>query len=258
MTVEGDEQPTMTKDAYALFAESVAKGNLAVRAVVLTGAYVGGSLCMVRNGERAGSLGVDALDAAARPLLERALDSQQPQRVTLETGGEAVDLFLDVTAPPPRLIIIGAVHAAIALVGFANTLGFRTIVLDARAAFATPERFGHAAALHVAWPADTLTTLALDESCYLVVLTHDARIDDPALAYALTTPVRYIGALGSHRTHDKRLASLRDLGVDEAALARIHAPIGLDLGGRTPEEIALAIMAEIVQVKNGRAEAPRQ
>lgn len=245
----------MVADSFALFAESVANGRLAARAVVLTGRHIGGSLCMVRNGAAAGTLGNRALDAAARPLLVDALDSQQSQRVTLDVEGETVDLFLDVAPPPPRLIVIGAVHAAIALVGFANTLGFRTIVLDARAAFATPARFGHATALHVAWPADTLAALALDEGCYLVVLTHDAKIDDPALAYALTTPVRYIGALGSRHTHEKRRAALRALGVAEAALARIHAPIGLDLGGRTPEEIALAIMAEIVQIKNG-APAP--
>jgi xanthine dehydrogenase accessory factor len=132
-------------------------------------------------------------------------------------------------------------------------LGFETIVVDSRTAFATPERFGHATQLVVRWPADALAELRLDEGCYVVVLTHDAKIDDPALARAVQSPARYVGALGSRRTHEKRLASLRALGVPDAALARIHAPIGLDLGGRAPEEIALAIMAEIVAVRNGRA-----
>jgi len=224
-----------------------------VRAVVLAGAHAGQSLCRTRTGAQAGTLGDEALDADAMPLLLGALEMKQTQRVALESAAGTLDLLLDVTAPQPRLIVIGAVHTAIALVTLANALGFQTIVLDARSAFATPERFGHAHALHVRWPADALAELAPDETTYIVVLTHDAKIDDPALAYALTTRARYIGALGSRRTHEKRLASLRASGVEEDALRRIYAPIGLDLGGNTPEEIALAIIAEVVQVKNGRA-----
>ncbi len=235
-----------------LYLESVKDGALAARAIILSSPHLGNSLCLTRTGARAGTLGSAVLDAAATPLLQRALDTQQPRRFTMESAAGPVELMLDITVPPPRLIIIGAVHTAIALVTLANTLGFQTIVLDARSAFATAERFGHAHALHVRWPADALADLAPDETTYLVVLTHDAKIDDPALAYALTTRARYIGALGSRRTHAKRLASLRDAGVDEEALRRIHAPIGLDLGGSTPEEIALAIIAEVVQVKNGR------
>ncbi len=231
---------------------AAAHSRLAARAVVLNGPHFGGSLCMTRSGDRAGTLGDDALDTAVLPLLLRALETQQTQRVTVDSDAGAIELLLDVTAPPPRLVVIGAVHTAIALVTLANTLGFETTVLDARAAFATPERFGHAHSLHVGWPADALAALLPDETTYIVVLTHDAKIDNPALAYALTTPARYIGALGSRRTHAARLDALRAMGVDEAALARIHAPIGLDLGGGTPEEIALAILSQIVQVKNGR------
>jgi xanthine dehydrogenase accessory factor len=238
-------------NALTLYMDAVAQGHLAVRAIVLSGPHLGGSLCLTRTGVLAGTLGDDALDAAAQPLLLAALESQQTTRVSVESAAGSIDLLLDVTVPPPRLIVIGAVHTAIALVQFANLLGFQTVVLDARAAFATPERFGHAHALLIRWPADSLAELAPDETTYIVVLTHDAKIDDPALAYAVTTPARYIGALGSRRTHAKRLESLRALGVGEAELARIHAPIGLDLGGNKPEEIALAIMAEVVQVKNG-------
>ncbi len=242
--------------SLALYLAAAAHSSLAARALVLSGPHLGGSLCLTRAGTRAGTLGDDALDTAVLPLLQRALETQQTQRVTVDSAAGAIEVLLDVTAPPPRLIVIGAVHTAIALVTLANTLGFETIVLDSRAAFATPERFGHAHALHVCWPADALAALAPDETTYIVVLTHDAKIDNPALAYALTTPARYIGALGSRRTHAARLDALRDMGVDEAALVRIHAPIGLDLGGSTPEETALAILSEIVQVKNDR-EQPR-
>jgi xanthine dehydrogenase accessory factor len=104
----------------------------------------------------------------------------------------------------------------------------------------------------VRWPADALPDLALDESCYLVFLTHDAKIDNPALALALASPARYVGALGSRRTHARRVEALRELGVPEAQIAHIRAPIGLDIGASTPEEIALAIMAEVVAAKNGK------
>ncbi len=238
-------------DAFSLYESAVREGRLAVRAVLLDGPHAGAALCLLGSGARAGSLGSTALDAAAQPLLTDALHTQQSARVPLPGAGG--DLFLDVHAPPPRLVIVGAVHTAIPLVTFANVLGFETIVVDSRSAFATPDRFGHAAQLIVRWPADLLDALALDEGCYVVVLTHDAKIDDPALARAAQSPARYVGALGSRRTHATRLQSLREAGVPQEALARIHAPIGLDLGGRTPEEIALAIMAQVVAVRNGRA-----
>ena len=138
------------------------------------------------------------------------------------------------------------------LVTFARVLGFRTIVVDARRAFATPARFAHAHELRIGWPADILADINLNEATYLVTLTHDAKLDNPALLYALNSPVRYIGALGSRRTHAERVAALKANGATDAQIARIHTPIGLNLGGRRPEEIAVAIMAEIVQVMNGR------
>jgi len=143
------------------------------------------------------------------------------------------------------------VHIAAALVTYANVLGFRTVVLDARTAFATPERFAHAAELIARWPADALAAQNLDEGSCVVVLTHDEKIDNPALAVALRSPARYVGALGSRKTHAKRVAALRELGLGDAEIARIHAPIGLPIAARRPEEIALSIMAEIVAVVNG-------
>ncbi len=179
-----------------------------------------------------------------------ALGRQQSERVTVRQGDTEWDIFVDVYPPPPQMIIVGAVHIAIPLVTFANALGFRTIVVDARRAFATPERFAHASELRIGWPADILADLHLNESTCLVTLTHDEKLDNPALLLAINSPVRYIGALGSRRTHAARVEALKENGATDAQIARIHAPIGLDLGGRRPEEIAVAIIAEIVQVVN--------
>jgi xanthine dehydrogenase accessory factor len=164
-------------------------------------------------------------------------------------GGEA-RLFFESYTPPPTLFVFGAVHIAVALVGLIKQLGFRTVVVDARAAFATPERFPHADELIHAWPDEALEGRALNMSSYVCVLTHDPKLDDPALHIVLRRPVRYIGALGSPKTHGKRIERLRAEGFSEAELARIHGPIGLELGARTPEEIAVSILAQIVQVKN--------
>ena len=147
---------------------------------------------------------------------------------------------------------MGAVHIAAALVTYAHTLGFYTIVIDPRTAFVTSERFPHADELIPRWPDVVFAEAVLDENACVVVLTHDEKIDNPALAMALRSPARYIGALGSRRTHAKRVAALKALGLEDAQIARIHAPVGLDIGARRPEEIALAIMAEIVAVMNGK------
>ena len=155
--------------------------------------------------------------------------------------------------PPPRLIVVGAVHVAVHLVHYARRLGFETVVVDPRTAFATPERFAHADRLVSEWPQEALPEIGLDENGYLAVLSHDLKIDVPALVWALRQPARYIGALGSKKTHAKRVTALREAGVDDAAIERIHAPIGLDLGGRRAEEIALSVMAEIVAARHGRA-----
>lgn len=168
-------------------------------------------------------------------------------------GDEAVEIFFETYAPPETLVIVGAVHVAIPLVAIAKVLGFRTVVVDARAVYATRERFPHADELCVEWPADALARMRLHESTYCVFLTHDEKLDNPALEVALASPARYIGALGSKKTHAKRAASLRERGLDEALLERIHAPIGLPLGGKRPEEIAVAIAAEMVAARNARA-----
>lgn len=187
---------------------------------------------------------VEEIVAAALDFLERE------QGGTLDLEGDT-SLFVEVYPPVPRLIVVGATHIADALVSMGNTAGFDTYVVDPRAAFATEERFPHAAELIREWPQQVLPEMGLDSSAYVVLLTHDPKFDDPALQVALRSEARYVGALGSHRTNEKRLERLRKGGLTEKELARLHAPIGVPLGGRSPAEIAVSIMAEIVQVRNG-------
>ncbi len=238
-------RPT-TSPAQA-FADAVAADRLAALATVIRGPGLGRKRFVPLHGEPLGTLGDPELDRTVLDAAREALAAQQPRRLTLQGDTE---VFIDVHVPRPTLIIVGAVHIAIPLVTFAKTLGFRTVVVDARSAFATPERFAHADELIIRWPADVLAEMALDETTYVVTLTHDEKLDNPALVEALRRPVRYIGALGSRRTHARRVEALRAQGVSQEQIACIHAPIGLDLGGRSPEEIALAIMAEIVAVRN--------
>jgi xanthine dehydrogenase accessory factor len=163
---------------------------------------------------------------------------------------EGVELFIDVLLPPPTLVMVGGVHIAITLATLAKSLGYRTIVIDPRQAFGTTERFPHVDQLIRAWPEEAFAQVKLNESTAVAILTHDPKIDDPALQSILRSPVFYIGALGSRKTHGKRLERLREAGFEPAELARIHAPIGLEIDAQTPEEIALAVMAQIVKVKH--------
>ena len=162
------------------------------------------------------------------------------------------DVFLQVLAPPPTLVIVGAVHIAVPLVTLAQTLGFHVRVVDARRAFATRERFPTVDELVVAWPQDALKAESLGPQHYVVILSHDPKFDLPALQIALRSQAAYVGLIGSRSTQARRKAALREAGFAEAELARIHGPVGLDLGGREPAEIALAILAEIVAVRRGR------
>jgi xanthine dehydrogenase accessory factor len=166
------------------------------------------------------------------------------------TGG--ADAFVQTFRPPPVLIIVGAVHLAIPLVTLAQTLGFRVHIVDPRRTFATTERFPTVEELDLRWPQDALRAEDLGPEHCLVVLSHDPKFDLPALRIALGSRVGYVGVLGSPVTQRKRRQVLIDEGFSEEDLARIHGPVGLDLGGREPAEIALAIMAEIVAVRHGR------
>jgi len=146
--------------------------------------------------------------------------------------------------------MVGGVHIAIALAELARAMGFRTVVVDPRRAFGNSDRFPHVDQLIQAWPDDAFARLDLNELTAVAMLTHDPKIDDPALQIVLRSPVFYVGALGSATTQAKRRSRLLEAGITEAQLERIHGPIGLKLGGQTPQEIALAIMAEIVAVQH--------
>jgi len=152
--------------------------------------------------------------------------------------------------PHPRLIIIGGAHVAMALKQYAMMLGFRVHLIDPRKAFATAERFPDVEKISHDYPDKALHTIALDHNTYVAVLTHDPKIDDPALQMVLPSQAAYIGVLSSRRTHQKRLERLAALGVDETLFSRIHTPIGIEINAQSPEEIALSIMAEIIAVKN--------
>ncbi|MFW6115494.1 MAG: XdhC family protein [Chloroflexota bacterium] len=156
------------------------------------------------------------------------------------------DVFLEVFSPSSTLTIIGAVHIGRPLIAIAKVLGFHVRLVDARRAFATRERFPHADELIVAWPGEAMPARYLRPCDAVVILTHDPKFDVPALEVALRSPVGYVGLLGSPGTQKKRHAALREKGFNSEDLARIHGPVGLDLGGRRPAEIALAIAAEIV------------
>jgi xanthine dehydrogenase accessory factor len=166
-------------------------------------------------------------------------------------------VFLTVHVPPPRLVITGAVHISQALAPIAKLLGYDVTIVDPRTAFATPERFPDVTVI-AEWPDKALPPLGVDRYTAFVALTHDPKIDDPALTHALARDCFYIGALGSKKTHARRLDRLKGQGIAEADLARIHAPIGLDISAVSPPEIAVAIMGEITARLRQGAKAPRE
>ena len=186
---------------------------------------------------RAESIGADPLAVE----LETALRMGKSATVTHQ--GE--EYFLTVQTPPLRLTLIGAVHISQALAPIARIAGLDVSIIDPRTAFATPDRFPDTPVI-AKWPDEALADKPLDRFTAICLLTHDPKIDDPALAVALHADCFYIGALGSRKTHGRRLERMRAQGFDEAALARIHAPIGLDIGAVSPAEIAVSIMGEIV------------
>lgn len=201
--------------------------------------------------------GIDhALDLEICAAARRLLPAGGARSLSLPWSGGEAAVFVEAFPPPSRLFIVGATHAAVHLCRMAAPLGFRVSVIDPRTAFANRERFPDAHEVRNDWPDAALGGGALDAWSYLVTLTHDFKVDIPALACALRSEARYVGALGSRRTHERRKAQLVERGFGEAELARIRAPVGLDLGGRAPEEIALSILAEMLAVRYGRQGQP--
>jgi xanthine dehydrogenase accessory factor len=166
--------------------------------------------------------------------------------------GEGVAVFVEVFFPSPRLYVVGATEIAVALAKLASVMGIRVTVIDPRTAYAKRERFGESVTLLIEWPADALRDAILGQHTGVVTLTHDTKLDIPALSAALRSDVGYIGALGSRRTHEKRVQTLAAQGFSADDIARVHGPVGLDIGGKAPEEIALSILAEVIASRHGR------
>lgn len=211
------------------------------------------------DGADTGSSAVLASTPGAGPfpqaLLEAAADACRLDRSGTRRAGDR-EYFLQALGPPLRMIIVGAVHIAQALAPMARHAGFGVTVVDPRRSFAAGERFPDVE-LRTAWPDRALPELRPDARTAVVVLAHDPKLDDPALIAALRSPAYYIGALGSRRTQEARRKRLREAGFDDDALARIHGPVGLDLGGRSPAEIAVAVLAEAVAVLRKEEPADR-
>lgn len=184
------------------------------------------------------------------------LDSSLSTGLTrIDCDGEELEVFVEVAASPARLIVFGAMEFSVALAGAAAALGYRVTVCDPRPLFATSARFP-AAELVVAWPTVYLAGTEVDARTVICVLSHDARFDAELVALALSLPVGYVGAMGSRTTHDRRVASLRERGVTDDALARLHSPIGLDIGASTPEETAISILAEVLASRTDTTALP--
>jgi xanthine dehydrogenase accessory factor len=217
------------------------------RAVTLATRLSDAAEALIYRDEAKGKLSGDpAIVAAAR----RAMDIGKSE--TIETGDARI--FLNVYVPPPRLVIVGAVHIAQSLAPMAAMLEFDVTVVDPRGAWATTQRFPGVKVIQD-WADEAFQAMGLDGSTAVVTLTHDPKLDDPALESALKSDVFYIGALGSRRTHAKRKERLAELGITEEMFARIHGPVGLDIGARSPAEIAVSILGQIIEVRARRLEA---
>ena len=246
---------------YEELAAAIRAEEAVALATVIAGPGQGGKLLVGPGRTPVGSLGNADLD---RVVVRDALGELAAGTTVVRHYGEhgearetVVAVFVESFAPPPQMLVFGAVDFTAALVRVAKVLGYRVTVCDAREVFATRARFPQADEVVVDWPDRLLRRLgggltARDAVC---VLTHDAKFDVPALVAALATDVGYIGAMGSRRTHAERIARLEEAGVDAASLFRIRAPIGLDIGARTPEETAVSICSEIIAQRTGRHDA---
>ncbi|HLJ68322.1 MAG TPA: XdhC/CoxI family protein [Chloroflexota bacterium] len=219
---------------------------------VIDGPNVGAKMLIRADGSHDGQLWPDSLTATAARDAGALLRAERSDTMRYDHADGPREIFVDVFPGAPQLIIVGASHAAGPLSTFAAALGYRVIITDARAAFAVPDRYPHAARVVKGWPQDVLPDLRLDENTYVVLLSHDPKFDEPTLHHVLPTPVRYIGAIGSRLTQAQRFERLRSAGFDDSQLSRIYGPVGLDIGSQTPEETAIAILAEITAVRRGK------
>ena len=244
---------------FEVLVQAVRDERPVVRAVVLRGGDLLGdeSAVFPWGAEPAGSM-PDGLWEQVQAEAQRLLGGGVPETRLHTVKGEQIEVFYDLMLPAPTLVIIGGVHIGIELARQAKLLGFRVVVVDPRRAFGNAERFPMADSVLQAWPAEALASFGLNPSVAVAAVSHDPKIDDPALIAALRSPAFYVGALGSAEINRQRAARLKEAGLTAKELSRLRAPIGLDLGGRAPAEIALAVMAEIVAVRAGSALSSRE
>jgi xanthine dehydrogenase accessory factor len=256
-TIEVFVEPVSTATWPELpgIAADIEAGNPVAVATVVKGEGPVGRHVVVRPDSVEGSLGDDYLDHVVADETRGLLASGATRMINVGTEGrrlaEELDVFVASFAPPPRMFVFGAIDFARAMARVGKLLGFHVTVCDARPVFATRTRFPEADEVVVDWPHRWLATQQVDKRTVICVLTHDHKFDVPAIEVALRSPAGYVGALGSRRTHTERLERLRDAGLTEHEIGRLHAPIGLDLGARTPEETAISIAAEIIQNRWG-------
>ncbi|MFK0024576.1 XdhC family protein [Streptomyces sp. NPDC090798] len=246
--------------SFAAVADSVAAGRPVTVATVIEGPAPLGATLAVWPDEVAGSLGSTGLDVAvtadARGELAQGATIRRHYGAHGERREDAVTVFLHSFAPPPRMLVFGAIDYAAAVARIGDFLGYRVTVCDARPVFATAKRFPAGVEVVVDWPHRYLRGTTTDARTVICVLTHDPKFDVPLLEEALRRPAAYIGAMGSRRTHDDRRKRLIDAGLSEGELSRLRSPVGLDLGARTPEEVAVSVAAEIVALRWGGSGAP--
>ena len=235
-------------ESFKSLREVLTNEDLAVLVTVVRGPeeLLGRELLVTEKGEKKGFISKE-WDEVVIGLTKETMALGNTRHVMLN---DSIEVFIEVFAPPPTLVVVGGVHITIALVALAKTLGYRTIVIDPRKAFGNEQRFPNVDRLIQAWPEDAFKQVPLTRSTAVAMLTHDPKLDDPALKIALPSPAFYVGALGSRTTQSRRRARLLNEGLAETQLDRLHGPIGLDIEAHTPEEIALSIMAEIVDSRN--------
>ncbi|MFE2582673.1 XdhC family protein [Streptomyces sp. NPDC059378] len=246
--------------AFGAVAESVAAGRPVTVATVTGGPAPLGAVLAVWPDRALGTLGTPGLDVAvtadARGGLALGATGVRHYGPHGERREDAVRVFLHSFAPPPRMLVFGAIDYAAAVARIGDFLGYRVTVCDARPVFTTAKRFPAGVEVVVDWPHRYLRGTDTDERTVVCVLTHDPKFDVPLLQEALRRPAAYIGAMGSRRTHDERMRRLAEAGLGPPQLARLRSPVGLDLGARTPEEVAVSVAAEIVAVRWGGSGAP--
>ncbi|MFE2884306.1 XdhC family protein [Streptomyces sp. NPDC059272] len=246
--------------SFGAVARSVAAGEPVTVATVVDGPAVRGASLAVWPDKVCGTLGSTGLDVAvtadARGELALGATGLRHYGPRGERREDSVAVFLHSFAPPPRMLVFGAIDYAAAVSRIGDFLGYRVTVCDARPVFATPKRFPAGVEVVVDWPHRYLHDTDTDERTVICVLTHDPRFDVPLLEEALRRPAAYIGAMGSRRTHDDRMRLLLESGLGEGELARLRSPVGLDLGARTPEEVAVSVAAEIVALRWGGTGVP--